>query len=163
MRNRFIEEITKMHNSIIEDLESLAKEITFTQSKIEEVDILRTKDMDEVKKGFLEMEAFINTSVVNEKAARIAMATQLAEDVDSSIRDYTKKIDDLANYWSELNAVVETTSSDLANLDTEHTNFYYEFQGYKDSNEIAIRDIVIRMAMEKMIVVSKSPPIQRES
>lgn len=98
MRNRFIEEITKMHNSIIEDLESLAKEITFTQSKIEEVDILRTKDMDEVKKGFLETEAFINTSIFNEKAARIAMTTQLAEDVDSVIRDYTKKIKDLTNY-----------------------------------------------------------------
>ena len=98
MRNRFIEEITKMHNSIIEDLESLSKEITFTQSKIEEVDILRAKDMDEVKKEFLDMEAFINTSVVNEKAARIAMTTQLAEDVDASIRDYTKKINDIATY-----------------------------------------------------------------
>jgi len=39
----------------------------------------------------------------------------------------------------------------MANLDTEHTNFYYEFQHYKDSNENNIRDIVIRMAMEKML------------
>lgn len=39
----------------------------------------------------------------------------------------------------------------MGNLDTEHTNFYYEFQNYKDSNENVIRDIVIRMAMEKMI------------
>lgn len=39
----------------------------------------------------------------------------------------------------------------MANLDEEHTNFYYEFQAYKDNNENVIRDIVIRMTMEKML------------
>mmetsp|Transcript_33777 Transcript_33777/g.33271 ORF Transcript_33777/g.33271 Transcript_33777/m.33271 type:complete len:243 (+) Transcript_33777:935-1663(+) len=36
-------------------------------------------------------------------------------------------------------------------MDTEQTNFYYEFQNYKDSNENQIRDIVVRMMMEKMV------------
>jgi hypothetical protein len=98
MRNRFIEELSKMHNSVVEDLESLSKEITFTQGKIEEVDELRSRDQEEVNKGFMEMEAFVNTLIFNEKAARTAMTNQLAEDIDFSIKDYTKKIDDLAIY-----------------------------------------------------------------
>jgi len=151
MRNRFIEELSKMHNSVVEDLESLSKEITFTQSKIEEVDEKRYKDSDLVKKNFLDMEAFINTLVSNEKAARTAMANQLAEDVDLSCKDYTKKIDDIATYCGDINTALEDTTSNIGNLDTEHTNFYYEFQNYKDSNENAIRDIVIRMSMEKML------------
>lgn len=151
MRNRFIEEMSKMHNSVVEDLESLSKEITFTQEKVEEVDVRRTKDAEEVSKGFMEMEAFINTLIFNEKAARIAMTTQLSEDVDRVTRDYTKKIDDVATYCGDINAALESATNDLGNLDTEHTNFYYEFQNYKDSNENAIRDIVIRMTMEKMM------------
>ena len=151
MRNRFIEELSKMHNSVVEDLESLSKEITFTQGKIEEVDERRSKDQEETNKGFLEMEAFVNTLIFNEKAARTAMTNQLAEDIDFSIKDYSKKIDDLAIYCGDINAALEDTTNNLGNLDTEHTNFYYEFQNYKDSNENVIRDIVIRMAMEKMI------------
>lgn len=98
MRNRFIEELSKMHNSVVEDLESLSKEISFTQGKIEEVDEKRSNDKQEVDKGFLEMEAFVNTLVFNEKAARTAMTNQLAEDIDYMSKDYTKKIDDLAIY-----------------------------------------------------------------
>lgn len=98
MRNRFIEEISKMHNSVVEDLESLSKEVTFTQGKVEEVDARRTEDAEEVAKGFMEMEAFINTLIFNEKAARTAMTNQLAEDIDRSTRDYTQKIDDVATY-----------------------------------------------------------------
>ena len=151
MRNRFIEEISKMHNSVVQDLESLSKEITFTQGKIEEVDLRHVKEFEDVNKGFMEMEAFINTLIFNEKAARTAMTKQLASSIDLSTRDYTKKIDDLTTYCGDINAALESATNDLANLDTEHTNFYYEFQNYKDSNENAIKDIVIRMTMEKMM------------
>lgn len=140
-----------MHNSVVEDLESLSKEITFTQGKVEEVDKRRITENEENQKNFLELEAFINTLIFSEKAARTAMTGQLSDDIDRAVRDYTKKIDDVANYCEDMNEALESATNNLGNLDTEHTNFYYEFQAYKDTNENNIRDIVIRMAMEKMV------------
>jgi hypothetical protein len=126
-------------------------EISFTQDKMIELGEKVTKDANQTRKGMLEMEAFVNTMVFNEKAARTAMTNQLAEEIDRSTKDYTRKIDDLANYCGDINTALESLTNDTGNLDTEHTNFYYEFQNYKDQNENQIRDIVIRMAMEKMV------------
>ena len=126
-------------------------EIMFTQDKVVEIGEKVAEDSDKTKRGLLDLEAFMNTMVFNEKAARTAMTNQLAEEIDRSVKDYTKKIDDLASYCGNINLALERTTNDLGNLDTEHTNFYYEFQNYKDLNENQIKDIVIRNAMEKMI------------
>lgn len=127
------------------------EEIMFTQDKVVEIGEKVAEDSENNKKGILGLEAFINTMIFNEKAARTAMLNQLAEEIDKSVKEYTKKIDDLASYCGNINLALETTTTSLGNLDTEHTNFYYEFQNYKDSNENQIRDIVIRMTMEKMV------------
>lgn len=163
MRNKFIEEISKMHNSVVEDLESLSKEVTFTQGKVEEVDQRRVKDLDEIQKGFMEYEAFVNSLIYNEKAARVAITNQLAEEVDKAVKDYTKKFESLSTYCGDINTALESTSKDLGNLDTEHTNFYYEFQNYKDSNENVIKDLAIQMTMEKMVNMLETYEIDVET
>lgn len=127
------------------------EEITFTQDKMIELGQKVNKDADQTRQGMLEMEAFVNTMIFNEKAARTAMTNQLAEELDRSTKNYTRKIDDLANYCGDINTALESVTNDMGNLDTEHTNFYYEFQNYKDLNESQIKDIVIRMTMEKMV------------
>lgn len=136
--------IVAMKNKFLE-------EITFTQDKVVELGAKVTKDSEMTKKGLLEMEAFVNTMIFNEKAARTAMTNQLAEEIDRSVKDYTKKIDDLATYAGDINAALESVTGDVGNLDTEQTNNYYEFLNYKDHNENQVRDIVIRMTMEKMV------------
>jgi hypothetical protein len=138
------EMIVAMKNKFLE-------EITFTQDKVVELGAKVTKDSEMTKKGLLEMEAFVNTMIFNEKAARTAMTNQLAEEIDKSAKDYTKKIDDLATYAGDINAALESVTGDVGNLDTEQTNNYYEFLNYKDASENQIRDIVIRMTMEKMV------------
>lgn len=127
------------------------EEITFTQDKMIELGQKVNKDADQTRQGMLEMEAFVNTMIFNEKAARTAMTNQLAEELDRSTKNYTRKIDDLANYCGDINTALESVTNDMGNLDTEHTNFYYEFQNYKDMTENQIKDIVIRMTMEKMV------------
>lgn len=73
-------------------------EIMFTQDKVVEIGEKVAVDSETTKKGMIELEAFVNTMVFNEKAARSAMCNQLSEEVDKSVKDYTKKIDDLVSY-----------------------------------------------------------------
>lgn len=73
-------------------------EIMFTQDKVVEIGEKVATDSENTKKGMIELEAFMNTMVFNEKAARNAMCNQLSEEVDKSTKDYTKRIDDLTSY-----------------------------------------------------------------
>lgn len=73
-------------------------EIMFTQDKVVEIGEKVATDSENTKKGMVELEAFMNTMVFNEKAARNAMCSQLSEEVDRSTKDYTKRIDDLISY-----------------------------------------------------------------
>lgn len=107
MRDRFIKEISKMHISIVADFESLSKEMTYTQTKLQEVDIKRADDKDRTEKALMDIEVFINSSVSSEKAARIAMAMQLAEDLDKVTKDYLTRFDSINKSAAKMSKTVE--------------------------------------------------------
>ncbi len=80
--NNVNDDLNSKHVTVVQDLESIVGEMTEMTKAISIVEKKGDDNIKEVRKALIETEAFINTSVMNERAARSAITSQLAADVD---------------------------------------------------------------------------------
>ena len=135
----------------MEDLETIVREIAETHRLVHVVEKKGDENIKEVRKALIEYEAFVNSAVMNEKAAWLAITKQLAVDVDEVSKD--------ANTWfSQQRMVMETQHAELwskiDDLDnefhTEHTNLLYDYKEFVSKTEQNHWDIAIKQAMESI-------------
>ena len=76
--NKVNDDFITKHTTMVEDLEAIVWEISEAHWLIHVAEKKGDENIKEVRKALIEYEAFVNSAVMNEKAARSVMTNQLA-------------------------------------------------------------------------------------
>ena len=129
--NKVNDEFTTKHTAVVEDLETIVREIAETHRLVHVVEKKGDENIKEVRKALIEYEAFVNSAVMNEKAARLAITKQLAQDVDEVAKDantrFTQQWMVMETQHTELRGRIEDLDNEFH---TEHTNLLYDYKEF---------------------------------
>jgi hypothetical protein len=137
--NKVNDDFHSKHVNVVSDLETIVLEVAESNKALQIVEKKGDENSKEIRKALIEYEAFINSSIFNEKAARSAITMNLATSLDDLSKDSNKRFGQLRAVMESQHATLFTKTVDLENdlgkLDTDHTNLFYELKDYVTAND----------------------------
>ena len=105
-------------------------------------------------KTFVEFEALLISKISSEKAAWIAVSHWIAHEADSMFSESNAKFLSvkamLNNFVAETGWRIGDLEHDFGQIQTDHTNLFYDYKDYCNQNELKYRDITVQFTMEKL-------------
>jgi ABC-type phosphate transport system auxiliary subunit len=80
--NKNLEETKMQHDAVVEDIEKIIEEVYQVRVKTEQSEKKVLEDTFKLQKSVNDLEAHINTSIIQEKSVRKAQDKTIAEELD---------------------------------------------------------------------------------